>query len=237
MAIDTGSSLIIEVLPVDGWSPNGRAIPGPTSSRIWPATKRVIDVAFAAVLLLIMLPVLVMIALAVKLDSPGPFVFRQERCGRGRQRFTVLKFRTMYPGVSPEAHRRFIAELARSDSDVGPGLKKLTADPRVTRVGAFLRRTSLDELPQLINVIKGEMSIVGPRPALDYELEHYEAEHYTRFEVRPGLTGLWQVSGRNTIDFRGMLALDAQYARTTGLRVDTIILARTPWALLRGHAA
>ncbi len=205
-------------------------------ARTWLRAKRVIDTVLAALLLIAIAPVMLVVAIAIALDSPGPVLFRQERCGRGCLPFTVLKFRTMRDGVSPEAHRRYIAALAAAGDDDGE-LKKLTGDPRVTRVGAFLRRTSLDELPQLINVIRGEMAIVGPRPAIAYELEHYGLEHYARFDVRPGLTGLWQVSGRNRIGFRGMLDLDAQYAGTTSLAVDAQILLRTPLALVRGNAA
>jgi lipopolysaccharide/colanic/teichoic acid biosynthesis glycosyltransferase len=197
----------------------------------------VADVILAVVLLVAVLPLLLVVGLAIRLDTPGPLFFRQQRLGRDRRRFTVLKFRTMHDGVSPEAHRLYIAKLASAGGEAGDGLKKLTADPRITRVGAFLRRTSLDELPQLINVVRGEMSIIGPRPALEYELEHYEPEHYARFDVRPGLTGLWQVSGRNTIGFLGMLELDARYAQTNSPRLDATILVRTPLALLRGNAA
>ena len=210
--------------------------PGRTSAA-WPRAKRVADVLFAVVLLVAIAPLLLVIGLAIRLDTPGPMFFRQQRLGRDRRKFTVLKFRTMHDGVSPEAHRRYIAQLASAEGEEAGGLKKLTADPRVTRVGAFLRRTSLDELPQLINVVRGEMSIIGPRPALEYELEHYEPEHYARFDVRPGLTGLWQVSGRNSIGFLGMLELDAQYAQTSSARLDATILVRTPLALLRGNAA
>jgi lipopolysaccharide/colanic/teichoic acid biosynthesis glycosyltransferase len=210
-----------------------------TDARVpaWTRGKRVLDVIAAVLLLVLLLPVLVLVALAVRLDSPGPLLFRQERRGLAGRRFVVLKFRTMSDGACPEAHRRYIAHLAATGDDPDSALKKLTSDPRVTRVGALLRRTSLDELPQLCNVVRGEMSIVGPRPALDYELEHYEPAHFARFAVRPGLTGLWQVSGRNTIGFLGMLDLDAEYARTTSLRVDAAILLRTPLALVRGQAA
>ena len=203
----------------------------------WPRVKRVADVLLAIVLLVAVLPLLLVIALAIRLDTPGPQFFRQQRLGRGRRPFTVLKFRTMYDGVSPEAHRRYIERLARTGADDEPGLKKLVGDPRVTRVGGFLRRTSLDELPQLVNVLRGEMSIVGPRPALEYELEHYRPEHFARFDVRPGLTGLWQVSGRNSIGFVGMLDLDVEYSRTSSPRLDAKILLRTPLAVVRGHAA
>lgn len=201
------------------------------------AVKRCFDAVFAMCLVLVMLPVLLLIALAIKLDSPGPVLFRQRRHGLHRRSFTVLKFRTMCTNASSELHRQYIAALA-SDADTGEGgLKKLTVDPRVTRVGRFLRKTSLDELPQLLNVIRGEMSIVGPRPAIEYELEFYSKEDYARFLVRPGLTGLWQVSGRSELGFREMLALDAQYARSASLKTDAMILARTPIALVRGRAA
>lgn len=211
--------------------------PDVRASSRWELPKRVLDAVLAAVLLVLLSPVLVIVAIAIRLDSPGPLLFRQERYGRGRKPFVVLKFRSMYEGVSPDAHRRYIARLATADAGDGPGLKKLVDDPRVTRVGAFLRRASLDELPQLVNVLRGEMSIIGPRPALAYELEFYEPEDYVRFIVRPGLTGLWQVSGRNEIGFRGMLDLDAEYARASTPRLDAMILLRTPLALIRGRAA
>ena len=212
-------------------------LPARAQPTAWPRAKRVADVLLATLLLVALSPLLLVIALAIRLDTPGPILFRQRRVGRDRRRFTVLKFRTMHDGVSPAAHRLYIAKLANGDADADTGLKKLTGDARVTRVGTLLRRTSLDELPQLINVVRGEMAIIGPRPALEYELEHYEPEHYARFDVRPGLTGLWQVSGRSTIGFIGMLELDAQYARTCSARLDAKILLRTPLALVRGHAA
>ncbi len=206
-------------------------------SLAWEATKRLTDVLQVLVVLPLLLPLLALIALMIKLDSPGPVLFRQTRHGRNRRPFVVLKFRTMRHQVSSEAHRRYIAELARCDGRGQSGLKKLTVDDRVTRLGAFLRRTSLDELPQLVNVLLGQMSIVGPRPAIDYELEHYDPEHFTRFDVKPGLTGLWQVSGRNELGFREMLALDAEYARSYGPLTDAWILLRTPSTLVRRRAA
>jgi exopolysaccharide production protein ExoY len=139
------------------------------------------------------------------------------------------------PGVSPDLHRHFIARLAETGGDCG--LKKLVEDPRVTRVGRFLRRTSVDELPQLLNVVAGHMSLVGPRPAIAYELEHYYPAHFDRFAVRPGLTGLWQVSGRNALGFSEMLDLDSEYTRSVGPVADLRILARTPAALLSRRAA
>ncbi|MFL5843389.1 MAG: sugar transferase [Solirubrobacteraceae bacterium] len=197
----------------------------------WPAAKRALDAIGAAVLLVVLSPLLLAAAVAVRLDSRGPALFRQERIGLGGETFMVAKFRSMRVDTSDEAHRRYIEQLAAGEVE-GEGLKKLTADPRVTRVGAFLRSTSIDELPQLLNVVKGEMSLIGPRPALAYELEHYRPEHFERFAVRPGLTGLWQVSGRAQLGFLEMLDLDAEYARTSGPLTDLRIAVLTPRALV-----
>ena len=179
-----------------------------------------------------------LIAAAIKLDSRGPVLFRQRRLGRDAQPFTMLKFRSMTDGASAESHRRFVGELcggaSKADRD---GLKKLTDDPRVTRVGPMLRRLSLDELPQLINVVRGEMSLIGPRPALEYELRYYRPEHFERFLVRPGMTGLWQVSGRARLGFQEMLDLDVEYARNRSVRLDLRILCLTPRALVVGATA
>ena len=209
----------------------------PEAAASWEIGKRVPDVLLAVVLIAVTLPVLLIVALAIKLDSKGPVLFRQTRLGRGMREFPVMKFRTMHHGVSDELHKGYIKQLMTAEADPADGLKKLTRDPRVTRVGAFLRRTSLDELPQLFNVVLGQMSLVGPRPALHYELEHYEPSHYARFAVRPGLTGLWQVSGRSELGFRQMLELDAAYARDAGPAMDLQILARTPMTLVRRSAA
>jgi len=212
--------------------------------------KRTFDVLVGVVLLAIAIPLMLIVAVAVRMNSRGPVLFKQRRLGRDMQPFTVLKFRTMVTDSSPELHQRYIAELMSTEpaSVVPPGVegngngngngtvKKLTEDPRVTRVGRYLRRVSLDELPQLFNVVGGTMSLVGPRPALEYELQHYSPEHFERFSVRPGVTGLWQVSGRNSLGFREMLDLDAKYAQDATLMTDISILARTPVAAVR-HAA
>jgi lipopolysaccharide/colanic/teichoic acid biosynthesis glycosyltransferase len=203
---------------------------------IWPAVKRLIDVVGAGVGLLVLSPLLAVIALAVRLDSRGPVLFRQTRLGRALEEFDVLKFRTMHTGQSEDMHREYIAKLVAGSDEEG-GLKKLTNDPRVTRTGRLLRKTSLDELPQLMNALRGEMSLIGPRPALRYELEHYEARHFERFAVKPGMTGLWQVSGRNRLGFREMLDLDAEYARRSSFMLDMKILVKTPAAALRPDAA
>jgi lipopolysaccharide/colanic/teichoic acid biosynthesis glycosyltransferase len=202
--------------------------------RSWIGPKRTLDIAFAALALLVLLPFLLLVALGIKLDSRGPLLFRQRRYGRHMRSFTVLKFRTMHDGVTAEAHRRYIASLAAGDEDEAPGLKKLVDDPRVTRVGRVLRRFSLDELPQFANVLAGSMSLIGPRPAIAYEVEHYLPHHYERFVVRPGLSGLWQVSGRNAIGFHEMLDLDVEYTRNAGFTTDLRVFVRTPLAMFRG---
>lgn len=201
----------------------------------WPAVKRSMDASLASLLLVLFAPVFAIIAVAIKLDSRGPVLFRQARLGRRIEEFTVLKFRTMKFDSSPELHRDYIAQLAAGQADEAD-LKKLTSDPRVTRVGRLLRRTSLDELPQLVNVLRGEMALVGPRPALEYELEHYQDRHFERFAVKPGMTGLWQVSGRNQVGFTEMLDLDVDYAHKSGFLLDLRILAKTPIAAISGAA-
>jgi len=227
-------------------SPGALTAPRPDSARAataelpparlpWSRLKRTFDVLFAVVALLALVPLLVIIAVAIKLDSRGPLLFRQRRYGRGMRDFTVLKFRTMVPGARADLHRQYIAVLARAGEDVD-GLKKLTDDPRVTRVGSVLRRFSLDELPQLVNVLTGHMSLIGPRPAIGYELEHYRPRHFERFEVRPGLSGLWQVSGRNEVGFTEMLDLDVEYARNCTFTTDLRVFVRTPFAMVRGAA-
>ncbi len=200
--------------------------------------KRSLDIAVSAVLLLLLLPALLLIAAAVRLTSPGPSLFRQVRVGRDGQPFVMLKFRSMRVNSDDAAHRAYVRALLVEDAppDGGlPGVYKLARDPRVTPVGVLLRRTSLDELPQLFNVLRGQMSLVGPRPALAWEVELYEPEHRRRLDVLPGLTGLWQVSGRSTLTMREALDLDVQYAARCGWSLDLRILCRTP-AALRGRS-
>ncbi|HEX2026690.1 MAG TPA: sugar transferase [Nitriliruptorales bacterium] len=199
------------------------------------AGKRVLDLTVATIALVVFSPLMLVVAVLVKLDSPGPVLFRQERLGKDMRRFTMLKFRTMRQGASGAWHRDFIAQLADPDP-AAVSLTKLTDDPRVTRVGRILRKMSLDELPQLLNVIAGEMSLVGPRPALDYEVQLFDTEHFERFAVRPGVTGLWQVSGRSELRYHEMLELDLHYVRSSTLLTDLRILARTPRAAI-GHTA
>ena len=215
---------------------SGATAPAVTSRRgVWMTAKRAIDVIGSLLFLVLLSPLLIAIAIAIVLDTGRPVLFRQVRLGRGVHEFRVLKFRTMKLDSAPDMHIEYIAKLATGQADE-EGLKKLTEDPRVTRVGRILRRLSLDELPQLLNVLRGNMSLVGPRPALEYELRYYDEWHYERFAVKPGMTGLWQVSGRNTIGFTEMLALDADYARSSNLLTDLKILVKTPVAAISGAA-
>ena len=169
--------------------------------------------------LLLCAPSFLVIATAIRLSSKGPAFFRQQRVGRYGTPFVFLKFRTMHIDNDAHIHKEYVKQLIAGQAKPQPsnancqGIYKLTNDPRVTRVGAFLRRTSLDELPQLWNVLKGEMSLVGPRPAIPYEVEAYEIWHRRRvLEAKPGITGLWQVSGRSRVKFDEMVRLDVQYA-------------------------
>ncbi|HEY6422102.1 MAG TPA: sugar transferase [Pseudonocardiaceae bacterium] len=199
--------------------------------------RRFIDVALVAVALLVLVIPMLLVALAIRLGTQGPALYRHQRVGRGGRPFTMYKFRTMRVGGSDAQHRELIArELRGEDTSVG-GSWKIDRDPRVTRVGAILRRTSADELPQLFNVLLGQMSLVGPRPCLEWEAEMFPARFNGRFTVRPGLTGLWQVSGRSTMGTLEMLELDLRYVRTWGFWTDLVILMRTVPTLLRGHGA
>jgi lipopolysaccharide/colanic/teichoic acid biosynthesis glycosyltransferase len=204
------------------------------------ALKRCLDVIGALLLLVAFAPVMVAAALAVKATSPGPAIFRQVRLGRRGTPFVFYKFRSMRIDADDGVHRDYVAALIRgchelvNQGDAHRPLYKLRGDPRVTAVGRFLRRTSIDELPQLFNVLKGDMSLVGPRPPIPYEAEKYQPWHLRRvLEARPGLTGLWQVEGRSRVSFDEMVRLDLRYARNWSLPMDLAILARTVGAVLR----
>jgi lipopolysaccharide/colanic/teichoic acid biosynthesis glycosyltransferase len=169
------------------------------------------------------------IAVRIKLGSPGPVLFRQVRLGEGRREFMFLKFRTMYDGTRDDEHRRYIeSSMDRSTASEGNGLFKLERAGSITPFGAWLRRTSLDELPQLINVLRGEMSLVGPRPCIPYETEGFEPHHFDRFLVPAGLTGLWQVTARAHSTFVEALDMDVAYARSWSLGLDLKLLLLTP---------
>jgi lipopolysaccharide/colanic/teichoic acid biosynthesis glycosyltransferase len=189
--------------------------------------------------LVLFAPIWLLIALLIKLDSRGPVFYSQERVGMDGRIFLVHKFRTMHMGTDDQIHkeyqRKFIA--GRADANVGDPDRpryKLKNDPRVTRVGRFLRRLSLDEVPQLINVLRGDMSIVGPRPPIAYEVEAYELWHRKRLDMKPGLTGLWQVSGRNRLPFEEMVRLDLFYIENWSVLFDLKIMMRTALVIFRG---
>jgi lipopolysaccharide/colanic/teichoic acid biosynthesis glycosyltransferase len=190
--------------------------------------------------IIVLAPLFGMLCCLIRWTSPGPALYRQERLGRGKQPFTLLKFRTMYVNNDDRIHREYVASLLSEDrpnTGGDRGLYKLENDPRITPVGAWLRRTSLDELPQLFNVLRGEMSLVGPRPVLAWEAEMFRKTDQQRFEVKPGITGLWQVSGRSRLSYRDALELDVEYVRRRCLRLDLMILAGTVSAVFRNNAA
>lgn len=206
--------------------------------------KRMIDVSGSALLLILCSPLLMAIAAAVKVSSEGPVLFRQQRIGQYGKLFTFLKFRSMYVNNDHLVHRKFVTELISNESKDkssvgnGDGVYKLKNDARITRVGKFLRRTSLDELPQLLNVLRGEMSLVGPRPAIPYELAAYQTWHRRRvLEAKPGITGVWQVAGRSRVKFDEMVRMDLRYALAWSPWLDLKILLLTPLAVIRGSGA
>jgi lipopolysaccharide/colanic/teichoic acid biosynthesis glycosyltransferase len=199
----------------------------------YPYAKRVLDLIGGSVLLAASGIFLIAVGIAVRLDSPGPALYRGPRVGRNRELFDVFKFRTMQHNASDEPHRRFVQHLLRSDTSSTDGeMYKLTDDERITRVGRLLRRWSIDELPQLLNVVRGEMSLVGPRPEVPYALDGYRPEDFRRFEVPPGMTGLWQVRGRGNLSPRQMLELDLEYVNGRSLMLDLRLLLRTAPAVL-----
>ena len=206
--------------------------------------KRVFDIAGSALMLILLAPLFVVIALTIKFSSRGPVFYRQLRVGRYGQTFTFLKFRSMFVNNDCNVHKEFVTRLISStpeetkQGESAEGVFKLTGDKRITRVGGLLRRTSLDELPQFLNVLKGEMSLVGPRPPIPYELAAYQTWHRQRLlAVKPGITGLWQVMGRSSVRFDEMVRLDLRYASTWTPWLDLKILLRTPGAVIRGSGA
>lgn len=193
-----------------------------------------LDVVLGTLLMAVFLPLVAIIAAAIKATSRGPVLFRQRRLGVQGRPFVMYKFRTMRNGASQEPHRTFVSRMVdgRGEAAHCDGVYKLRDDDRVTPIGRVLRRSSLDELPQLLNVLRGEMSIVGPRPALDYEVELYQPWQFERLAVRPGITGRWQVFGRNRLTYYQMCQRDVEYVRTWSLSQDLVIMARTPWVML-----
>ena len=206
-------------------------LPRKRTHRVDAALRRLLDVAVAAKVLLLLFPLLALIALAIKLDSPGPVLFIQKRVGKGGREFPVFKFRSMFV----DAERRLEALLEANERS-GP-VFKMRRDPRITRVGRLLRRGSLDEFPQLLNVLRGEMSLVGPRPAIPREVALYTPRQRGRLAVTPGVTGLWQVSGRANLSFEESIALDLEYIERQSFWMNVVLLARTVPAVLTGHGA
>jgi lipopolysaccharide/colanic/teichoic acid biosynthesis glycosyltransferase len=235
----------------DDWSQDGPD--RPSNSALYPdlskedrrklphlMIKRAIDIAGGSLLTLICFPICIAIAIAIKLTSKGPVLFRQQRVGQYGKQFTFLKFRSMYVNNDNTVHKEFVTKLIKcqvEEASTG-SVYKLTTDRRITPLGKFLRRTSLDELPQFLNVVKGEMSLVGPRPPIPYELAAYQTWHRRRLlQVKPGITGLWQVTGRSTVAFDDMVRLDLRYAVSWTPALDIKILLHTPLAVLRGSGA
>jgi len=231
-----------------GWVADSKLYPDlnrKVSQKQFPfVVKRVIDFAGSAILLLLFSPMLGVIAAIIKLTSKGPVIFEQERLGQFGARFKCLKFRTMYTNNSPKIHQEYVQQFISGKKDCASENKgqapvyKITNDPRVTPIGRFLRKTSLDEFPQFWNVLRGEISLVGPRPPVPYEFEIYDIWHRRRvLEVKPGVTGLWQVSGRNRTRFDEMVRLDLRYCQNWSLWLDLKILAATPRAVFSGDGA
>jgi lipopolysaccharide/colanic/teichoic acid biosynthesis glycosyltransferase len=219
--------------------------------RLYFAAKRGLDLTLSSALLLLLSPLLLLIAVAIKVDSRGPVLFVQERVGarrwaRGRaavwevRTFPVYKFRSMVADADQAVHRAYIKAFVDGQVEAAGGdgaMFKLTGDPRVTRVGRLLRRSSLDELPQLVNVLKGEMSLVGPRPVPTYEVAEYQEWHRERLAALPGITGIWQVKGRCQVSFEGMVRMDIEYVRSRSLWLDVRLLLLTLPAVLSGRGA
>jgi exopolysaccharide biosynthesis polyprenyl glycosylphosphotransferase len=207
-------------------------IPASTQVGLPFLAKRVIDVLGSAAALILCLPLILVIALLITVDSGGPILFRQERVGKGGRRFTVLKFRSMRPDAE-----ELMKEVADQNEVKDGPIFKWRKDPRITRVGRFLRRSSLDELPQFWNVLVGDMSLVGPRPPLEREVGAYEDWHFGRLSVTPGMTGLWQVSGRSNLTFNEMVSLDLRYIQEWSVWMDLLLILKTPLAVFGGRGA
>ena len=208
--------------------------PAPTPLA-YAVSKRALDIAVSSFLLILALPVITLIAVLIRLDSPGPAIFQQQRVAQGGRLFRFLKFRTMYA----DARQRFPDLYAYRYGPEGFGdfYFKTPADPRLTRVGRRLRRTSLDELPNLVNVLRGEMSLVGPRPELPEHLRYYGERELVKFSVKPGVTGLWQIRGRARLRYNEQLESEIEYVERRSFLLDLQILARTPRAVVTGDGA
>ncbi|HEX5593971.1 MAG TPA: sugar transferase [Solirubrobacterales bacterium] len=225
-----------EALPASSWQ-----------RRSLGALQRLFDIAFALTLIALFSPILIGVALAVRIDSRGPSFFRQRRVGYREKEFTLYKFRSMRVDADPQGHQEYVTALIKGEgtnpngADGAEGgrenLYKLAVDNRITGVGRWIRKWSLDELPQLFNVVRGDMTLVGPRPAIPYEVAEYPSWYRERFSVKPGLTGYWQVSGRSERTYEEMVRLDIEYAQRRNLGLDLSILLKTPWVVLSRKGA
>jgi exopolysaccharide biosynthesis polyprenyl glycosylphosphotransferase len=217
------------------------AVARDSRARLQAACKRALDIVVSLALLATLSPVFLVIAALVKMKSPGPVFFKQKRIGEKGQPFLMLKFRSMYVNADSAIHQQYVNWfITASDQEkkAQGGVFKLTNDPRITPIGRFLRKTSLDELPQFWNVLRGDMSLVGPRPPLEYEVQKYAPWHCRRvLEAKPGITGLWQVTGRSSTTFDEMVRLDLRYARKASIWTDIKILLATPRAVIMGRGA
>jgi exopolysaccharide biosynthesis polyprenyl glycosylphosphotransferase len=204
-------------------------------------TKRAFDVLAVSFGLLIISPLMLAVAILIKLESPGPILYRQPRVGENGRLFTMFKFRSMRANADPELHKAYVTQLIKQnlnlDQTETKGTLKIQNDPRITRIGKIIRKTSIDELPQAFNVLRGDMSLVGPRPPIPYEVELYQEWHKRRFEAIPGITGLWQVTGRNRVSFDEMVRMDIEYIEHQSLLLDLQILIKTPLAVVTGKGA
>jgi lipopolysaccharide/colanic/teichoic acid biosynthesis glycosyltransferase len=200
--------------------------------------KRGLDIAGSLFALTLFMPLFLILAILVKLTSRGPVLFCQRRVGRYGKEFNFYKFRTMYTGNDPRIHQEYVSKLIAGELNGSNGVYKIVNDPRITPIGRFLRKSSLDELPQFFNILKNDMSLVGPRPPLPYEFERYQTWHKRRvLELKPGLTGLWQVEGRSRTTFDEMVRMDLRYAIGRSLWVDVKIILQTPSAMFSGRGA
>jgi len=197
--------------------------------------KRMLDISGSLTVLILLSPLLITISILIKIVSPGPVLFKQSRVGYGGKEFKFLKFRTMHCNADTSAHQKYLADLIKCESaSCDKPMIKIKNDPRIFKFGYFLRETCLDELPQLINVLRNEMSLVGPRPPIPYEVREYSSWHHGRFDCMPGMTGLWQVNGKNKLSFRDMIRLDIQYSRRFTIWMDLLILLKTPFIIISG---
>jgi lipopolysaccharide/colanic/teichoic acid biosynthesis glycosyltransferase len=237
-------------LPLSTVTHDNKLIKLPVPRQVWgyaPA-KRALDIAVSATALVTLTPLFLLVAALIKITSPGPVFFRSQRVGEGGHIFTMLKFRSMRSDADPRLHKKQYMEFlagrggngkVSEDSEEGAQRKPgwfHSDDPRVTTIGAFIRRTSIDELPQLFNVLRGEMSLVGPRPPIPYEVRHYEPDHLVRLAVCPGLTGIWQVYGRNKVEFWVMVSMDQWYIEHRSLYLDLKLMLLTVPVVILAHA-